>query len=294
VRAETASASACQRAGLGPLMRRTAGRPDVLIGLIDGPIAVDHSDLLGARVKRLASSVPHGDPTDVARRHGTFVAGMLCATRGSEAPAICPECTVLHSVIFGAARTDAFTPSSDTAPLVDGLVACVDAGVDIINMSVAAAPSPNTDRNLDDALSYAMDRRVVVVAAAGNHGTVGSSTITRHRGVVPVIACDSEARPLVSSNLGSSIGQRGIAAPGEGVTSLDPGGGTVRWSGTSVATPFVTGALALLRSLVPATSAVQALIALRRSSAPRPRSIMPLVMDAHAAFRLLTRAYDRR
>jgi subtilisin family serine protease len=295
LRAEAASAAACRRAGLGSLMRETSGRPEVLVGLIDGPIATDHPDLLGARVRRLDSPLPlAGDVARAARRHGTFVAGMLCATRASEAPAICPQCTLVHAVIFGAARAGPFTPSADPRLLADGLVACVDAGAEIVNMSVAAAPSPNTDRDLRDALRYAVDRRVVIVAAAGNDGTLGSSTITRHPGVVPVGALGADGRPLASSNLGSSIGRRGVAAPGEAITSLDSDGGTVTWSGTSVAAPFVTGALALLRSLFPATSAMQALFVLRSSGAPQRRSIMPAVLDARAAYRLLKQTELRR
>lgn len=285
---ETASAAPWQRTGLGPLMERTSGRSDVVVGLIDGPIATDHPGLAGARVRRVGTPLPGGEPANEAgRRHATFVAGMLCATRASEAPAICPGCAFVHSVIFGAAPSGDPAPSADPGLLADGLVACVDAGAEIINMSVAAAPSPNTDRNLHDALDYAMSRRVIVVAAAGNDGTIGSSTITRHPGVVPVTALDRDDRPLASSNLGRSIGRRGIAAPGQGITSLDPDGGAVSWSGTSVASPFVTGALALLRSLFPTVAAVHALNALRRSGAASRRSIIPAMLDAHAAFMLL-------
>ena len=59
-----------------------------------------------------------------------------------------------------------------------------------------------------------------MVAAAGNQGTVGSSVITRHPWVIPVIACDLQGRPTTESNLGSSIGRRGLAAPGENIASL--------------------------------------------------------------------------
>ena len=49
-----------------------------------------------------------------------------------------------------------------------------------------------------------------MVAAAGNQGTLGSSAITRHPWVIPVVACDLRGRPMNESNLGSSIGRRGL------------------------------------------------------------------------------------
>ena len=90
-----------------------------------------------------------------------------------------------------------------------------------------------------------------MVAAAGNQGTVGSSAITRHPWVIAVIGCDLEGRPTTESNLGSSIGRGGLAAPGQNITSLGTNGKPQTSGGTSVAAPFVTGAIALLWSEFP-------------------------------------------
>ena len=57
------------------------------------------------------------------------------------------------------------------------------------------------------------------------------------------------------SNLGASIGRRGLGAPGEAVTSLVQGGSATLDGGTSAATAFVTGAIALLLSEYPSVSA---------------------------------------
>ncbi len=56
---------------------------------------------------------------------------------------------------------------------------------------------------------------------------------------------------MAASNLGSSIARRGLMAPGDAVTSLGTNGQTVTSGGTSAATPFVTGAIALLWSIFP-------------------------------------------
>jgi hypothetical protein len=77
------------------------------------------------------------------------------------------------------------------------------------------------------------------VAAAGNQGMVGSSTITSHSWVIPVAACNGQGWPLRESNLGGSIGRRGLSAPGENVTSLGTNGKPRTFGGTSAAAPFV-------------------------------------------------------
>ena len=92
---------------------------------------------------------------------------------------------------------------------------------------------------------------MIVVAAAGNQGALGSSAITRHPWVIPVVACDDRGRPTNESNLGGSIGRRGLSALGAGVTSLAAEGEPLTLGGTSVAAPFVTGAIALLWSDFP-------------------------------------------
>src|SRR5690554_3697544 len=88
--------------GLTSLMDLTSGRPEIQIGLIDGPVAKDHTDLTAKSIreipKRLSSRCTQ--PNSIACQHGTFVAGILSAKRTSTAPAICPDCTLLVRPIF--------------------------------------------------------------------------------------------------------------------------------------------------------------------------------------------------
>lgn len=80
---------------LTPLMNYTSGRPEVTIGLIDGPVVMNHPGLVNQHVREVpgngSSACTHAN--SAACLHGTFVAGILFAKRGSVAPAVCPNCT---------------------------------------------------------------------------------------------------------------------------------------------------------------------------------------------------------
>ena len=141
-------------------------------------------------------------------------------------------------------------------------------------------PSAKGESELESALNYAAQRAVIGVAAAGNQGVVGSSVITRHPWVIPVAGCDLRGRPLSQSNLGSSIGTRGVLSTGDNITSLGPEGKPVTFSGTSVAAPFVTGAVALLWSEFPGASAAELLLAVRGTQRPSRVGIVPPLLDA--------------
>jgi subtilisin family serine protease len=277
---------------LTPLMSRSKGRRDVKVALIDGPVALGHPDLNQSRIQIIPADV-HGSCSrleSVACMHGTFVAGMLVARRGSAAPAICPECSLLVRPIFPETTKDkSGMPSASPEELATAITEVIGAGANVINLSAALErPSSRGERQLEQALDYAAKRGVLVVAAAGNQGTLGSSAITRHPWVIAVIGCNLEGRPSSESNLGSSIGRWGLAAPGENIVSLGADGKPQTSAGTSVAAPFVTGAIALLWSEFPKATAAQIKLAIRQAGRQR-RSITPPLLDAWTAYEAMSR-----
>jgi len=279
---------------LPDLMKRGQGRPEVTIALIDGPVASNLPDLASATIReipgKLKGTCARADT--VACTHGTFVAGMLAARRGSAAPAICPACTLLLRPIFAeAVNGNGHLPSATPEELAEAIVDCVEAGAKVINLSAALVqPSLKGESRLEQALDYAAQRGAITVAAAGNQGTVGSSAITRHPWVIPVAACDLKGRPLGESNLGSSIGRRGLSAPGEGVTSLGPDGKPQTFGGTSAAAPFVTGAIALLWSLFPKAPPAEVNLAVTRSGRQPHKALVPPLLNASAAYEVMASA----
>jgi subtilisin family serine protease len=283
---------------LTTLMERTSGSPEVKIGLIDGPVLTEHPDLAREHLHEIPGS--HGitcaQAASTACLHGTFVAGILSAKRNSSAPAVCPDCTLLVRPIFVEQISGReHMPSATPRELAAAIVECIHAGARVINLSLALAqPSTAGEQSLEDALDHAVRRGVIVVAAAGNQGTLGSSPITRHPWVIPVVACDVRGRPVNESNLGGSIGRRGLRAPGDGITSLGAEGQSLTLGGTSVAAPFVTGATALLWSAFPSAPAAHIKLAVTRASTPRRPSVVPPLLDAAASYQLLSALSARR
>lgn len=275
---------------LTSLMERTNGSPDVRVGLIDGPVATDHPALARESLRDIGDTrkVSCARLGSQACLHGTVVAGILSARRHSSAPAICPGCTLVVRPIFAETTVGSDQmPSTTPRELAEAMVECIEAGTRVLNLSLALArPSTRRERPLEDALDHARQRRVIVVAAAGNQGTLGSSVITRHPWVIPVVSCDREGRSMFESNLAWSIGLRGISAPGDAVTSLSPEGEFLTIGGTSVAVPFVTGTIALLWSAFPSATAMDVTRAVTRA-AERRASLVPPLLDAAAAYRTL-------
>jgi subtilisin family serine protease len=282
--------------GLPSLMKLTSGEPEVVIGLLDGPVATDHPWLTAGSIRHLAGDAPCLRTRGAAYRHGTFIAGILAARRGGPAPAICPGCTVLSVPVFTETTPDEQKSPSVTAPrLAAAICACVDAGARVLNLSAGMArPSTRQDRELQAALDYASGQGALVVVAAGNQGTLGSSALTRHPGVIPVVGYGTDARPTAHSNLGGSMGRRGLGAPGENVISLGVRGGLRTQGGTSVAAAFVTGAIGLLWSRFPQADVAEVKNALAGPRGGRRTSVVPPLLDAWAAHRTLSATRSAR
>lgn len=291
-----ANVLACDLVGLGPLIAGGAGRPEVIVGLIDGPVAADHPDLAGESIRALPGGhVSCALTGGAACFHGTFVAGILSARRGSGAPALCPGCTLVVRPIFAEAPSIDRLPAASPQDLAAAVLECIDAGARVLNLSVTLArASARDEHTIQTVLDHACRRGVAVVAAAGNESAIGGSVITRHPWIVPVIGYSLRGRPLAQSNLGAVIGRQGLGAPGHNVTSLCASGGTCTSSGTSVAAPFVAGAFALLLSAFPRATASEVRAALSRSGPARRRTVVPPLLDARAAYRALRAAQHRR
>jgi subtilisin family serine protease len=268
------------------LMAETVGIPCLKIGLIDGPVMSDHPGFTDSRIYHLrpSNTLSRGMRGSAAVLHGTAIAGILVGSPTAGALGICRGATLLSCAVFAPQPSGT---SATPSELADAIVQLANAGARVINMSLSldlAMSAPST--TLEQALSYAATRGVLVVAASGNGASIDSTAITRHRAVVPVVAYDLAGRPVQNSNLGRSIGQRGLGAPGEGVISLSADGGSRPFGGSSAATAIVTGAIALLWSQFPSATYETIRDAVTRSI-PRRASVVPPLLDAWRAYETL-------
>src|SRR3989440_12471129 len=116
---------------LTALMERTNGQPEMMVGLLDGPVATTHPDLESAQIREIPGSIRGActQTKSVACLHGTFVAGILCAKRGSVAPAICPNCTLLVRPIFAETQVGRLhMPSATPEELATAILGSLKAG----------------------------------------------------------------------------------------------------------------------------------------------------------------------
>lgn len=213
----------------GRRMRGPAPAPrasgTLAVGVIDTAIA-RHPALANARILPWQAGVQPGAPT----AHGTAVASLI-AGEG--------RATIYSANIFRGSSARPFT-SADV--IADALEWTLAQGVQTINMSLAGPRNAILDRLIRDALA----RGRSVVAAAGNGGpTAPPAYPAAVPGVIAVTAVDKAHRVYRYANRGRYIS---VAAQGVDVIAANAAGGFARFTGTSFATPHVTGWLARCRA----------------------------------------------
>jgi subtilisin family serine protease len=283
--------------GLTSLMKRSKGHSSISIGVIDGPVDFTHPSFVGTKIKTVNNYqlVQCKRANSYACIHGTFIVGILSGKRGLSSPAICPNCEIILRPIFTEKvnkDTNPPVPSCTAAELADAIIETVNAGAKIINLSVGLdSSSLHNLFEIKDAYDYAFQKGVVIIAAAGNHGNIGYSSLLNNQMIIPIVASDGTGRPSPISNTSPSISRRGLMAPGS-ITSTSSGGGYLKLHGTSVATPLISGMSALLWSIFQKATAAQIIHALRGLTNLRRRSIYPPLANAEESFNILNQIYN--
>jgi serine protease len=138
--------------------------------------------------------------------------------------------------------------SGDTAGAISATLYAADHGARVASNSWGGGPF---DQGLLNAIEYGASKGMLFVAAAGNDGANNDTTATYPASydspaVVAVAATDSNDTLASFSNYGASTVD--LAAPGVGILSTTPGNTYSTFSGTSMATPHVSGAAALVEA----------------------------------------------
>jgi len=219
------------------------GNSDVLLAVVDTGIDQNHADLIGkiAKNKNCSSS----STVDDRYGHGTHVAGIAAAaTNNSKGVA-----GTGYNVRLINAKGLGDNGSGYYSWIANCITWAADNGAAVINLSLGGASSLQI---LEDAVNYAWNKGVVVVAAAGNSNSSSASYPAFYGNAIAVAATDSNDQKASFSNYGGWVD---IAAPGVSIYSTAPNHTNklkiynyAYLSGTSMATPFVSGLAALLKS----------------------------------------------
>jgi thermitase len=224
----------------------THGGGSVDIAIIDTGINNSHPDLSAKIIASvnctISSSCPPATTTD-PYAHGTHVAGIAGAITNN---AVGVAGTSWEGRLMSVKSLDD-SGSGYYSWIANGIYWATDNGAEVINLSLGGSSSSNTLRN---AVDYAWSKGVVIVAAAGNNGTSSRSYPAYYTNTIAVSATDANDNKASFSNYGSWVD---LAAPG--VSILSTYNGNYQYiSGTSMATPFVSGLAALLKGQNPSWS----------------------------------------
>lgn len=243
------------------------------IAVVDSGIAMDHEDLAGQLAPGVACRDTGGDPARCEGSpqdddgHGTHVAGVAAAATGNGVgiAGAAPGARIMPvKVLFSACDTCQSTGEADDVSAAVRWAA--DQGATVINLSLGSTASAVFGEGFAEAVRYAWDRGSIPVVAAGN-----DYVLTADLGDAPAVVVSATDRDDHAPGYSRGVGDArwAVAAPGgdgsdtpescsqqgepRGILSTywspaDPTGAYACLSGTSMAAPHVSAALAVLRS----------------------------------------------
>jgi subtilisin family serine protease len=237
----------------------TKGDKRIRIAVLDTGVDLDHPEVKGKIIARtdcvnlrgldtkpfVGDFTGYDDAPDDEVGHGTHVSGIIGA-RGLEMDeGVAPDCSLMAVRVLATMKDgDQLVGAGIIDNINTGIKWAVDNGADVINMSLGIR---HTGGGLphQDVIRYALSKNVTVVAASGNDGTAERYYPGALSGVFAVGATDDRGDVAGFTSYGAQIS---VIAPGSRIYSSFSRHRYAYASGTSQASPFVAGAVGLMKS----------------------------------------------
>ncbi|WP_411843887.1 S8 family peptidase [Salinicoccus sp. HZC-1] len=224
----------------------------VKLGILDTGIDASHEDLNVADGFSVFKSGEDEDPYHDGSGHGTHVAGTAAARdNDTGVVGVAPEAELYAVKVLDS------NGSGSSAGVVRGIEWAIQNEMSVINMSLGSSEPSRAIRDALDAAYNEYD--ILVVAAAGNEGNEDGTGNTvgypaQHESTIAVAAVDQNNERAPFSSTGPGVD---ITAPGVSIFSATPDNNYENLNGTSMASPHVAGAAAVLRAALPDASAAE-------------------------------------
>lgn len=212
----------------------------VTVCVIDTGVDMNHPDLRNIIVSGGRSYVPGTNSPQDDEGHGSHVAGIIASEYDNAGMGGASQARVRG---FKALDSNG---SGASSWLMNAIIGAADSGCQVISNSWGSAHSYGPDPGITDAIEYAVGKGALLVFAAGNDsGRTGwpAAYAPQSPNIYAVSASDQNDQLAYFSSRGPEIS---VMAPGVDILSVRLGGGYVSYSGTSMAAPYVSAALALM------------------------------------------------
>jgi len=228
------------------------------IAIIDSGVDGNHEDIKGNY-----QSFKQAYDTDV-NGHGTHCAGIAGAVSNNGVGVASLSPSTGYVRITGYKVINNYGIGSQKQ-VVKGMIEAVDNGADVLSMSLGGPTQRKRERIYKEAVDYALKQGAIVVVAAGNNNSKANTvTPANVDGVIAVAAVDENGKKASFSNTVADL-KMGVAAPGVNIVSTFPGNNYKSLNGTSMAAPYVSGLIGLMKSFKPDLTAEEAYFILQKT-----------------------------
>lgn len=216
------------------------GANNVIVAVVDTGVDLAHPDLQGQLLPGYNVISGNDNPQDDVG-HGTHVTGVISALVNNKLGVA--GMTWFNKVL--PVKVLDQTGAGSTYSVAQGIIWATDHGAKVMNLSLGNYADSGF---LHDAVQYAYDKDVALIAASGNDNSEQPGYPAAYPEVFAVAAIDSQNEKAPFSNYGDYID---VTAPGVTIASTYPNNQYAALSGTSMASPHVTALAALIRSANP-------------------------------------------